>query len=328
MVTTPADRSGRPIFILARARSRTLRKVNEVLCAPGPVAACRRGVRYSYRRRPVPAGAPPPASRSPTAPRTPGASPSPTPVVGRRILEDRHVADSVRSRRIQRSRVGDSPACASGGTIRRMAAEQIELGLASTADARTLAQMARPFEKTGLGWSYQPRRIAELIRNPDVTTLAARDAACTAGFAIMSFGDERAHLVLLAVHPSRRRRGSHDGCWAGSSTPRRPPAWHRSTSSCAPTTRRPMRCTRRPASRPAACRATTAAARPRCACCACCGRRASPRPRGSRPTDASRRSAASHRARRWHRRARRAGYEDWRARQDEDGHWREVLSIR
>jgi [ribosomal protein S18]-alanine N-acetyltransferase len=88
-----------------------------------------------------------------------------------------------------------------------MGASSITLGLAGPGDAMTLAQMARDYIETGLGWSYQPRRIGELIRDPDVTTLVARDAAATIGFAIMSFGEDRAHLVLLAVHPSRRRRG-------------------------------------------------------------------------------------------------------------------------
>jgi len=88
-----------------------------------------------------------------------------------------------------------------------MAAASITLGLASQGDALALAQMARDYIETGLGWSYQPRRIGELIRDPDVTALVARDARCLVGFAIMSFGDDRAHLVLLAVHPSRRRRG-------------------------------------------------------------------------------------------------------------------------
>jgi ribosomal-protein-alanine N-acetyltransferase len=88
-----------------------------------------------------------------------------------------------------------------------MAAEQITLGLAAPSDARTLALMARDFVETGLGWSYQPRRVSELIGDPEVTALVARDGPRTAGFAIMSFGDERAHLVLLAVHPARRRRG-------------------------------------------------------------------------------------------------------------------------
>ncbi len=37
--------------------------------------------------------------------------------------------------------------------------------------------------------------------------LVTRDGPRIVGFAIMSFGDERAHLVLLAVRPSHRRRG-------------------------------------------------------------------------------------------------------------------------
>ena len=36
---------------------------------------------------------------------------------------------------------------------------------------------------------------------------AASAAARSTGFAIMEFGDERAHLVLLAVRPSHRRLG-------------------------------------------------------------------------------------------------------------------------
>jgi ribosomal-protein-alanine N-acetyltransferase len=37
--------------------------------------------------------------------------------------------------------------------------------------------------------------------------LVACDAQGLAGFAVMQFGDERAHLVLLAVRPSSRRQG-------------------------------------------------------------------------------------------------------------------------
>jgi ribosomal-protein-alanine N-acetyltransferase len=38
-------------------------------------------------------------------------------------------------------------------------------------------------------------------------TLVARDGDLLMGFAIMSFGDEHAHLVLMAVRPAGRRRG-------------------------------------------------------------------------------------------------------------------------
>jgi ribosomal-protein-alanine N-acetyltransferase len=88
-----------------------------------------------------------------------------------------------------------------------MATLEIDLRLARAADARAIALMARHYVETGLGWSYHPRRVGELIRDPETTALVARDGVRTVGFAIMSFGDERAHLVLLAVAPSHRRRG-------------------------------------------------------------------------------------------------------------------------
>ncbi len=84
---------------------------------------------------------------------------------------------------------------------------QIELGFACTGDAQTLALMSRDLIEAGLGWTYRAPRIAQLIRHPDAVALVTRDGARIVGFAIMSFGDERAHLVLLAVRPTHRRRG-------------------------------------------------------------------------------------------------------------------------
>ena len=37
--------------------------------------------------------------------------------------------------------------------------------------------------------------------------LVAADGAGVQGFAAMQFGDEHAHLVLMCVHPARRRQG-------------------------------------------------------------------------------------------------------------------------
>lgn len=88
-----------------------------------------------------------------------------------------------------------------------MAADPVELELARPADAPTLAEMSRDLVETGLGWSYQAQRIAELITDPETVALVTRDGSRTPGFAIMRFGDERAHLVLLAVRPTHRRRG-------------------------------------------------------------------------------------------------------------------------
>ena len=70
-----------------------------------------------------------------------------------------------------------------------------------------MAQMSRDLIETGLGWTYDAAKIARLITNPDTLTLAACDSLGLAGFAVMQFGDERAHLVLLAVRPRHQRQG-------------------------------------------------------------------------------------------------------------------------
>jgi [ribosomal protein S18]-alanine N-acetyltransferase len=88
-----------------------------------------------------------------------------------------------------------------------MAKPGIHLALARRSDAHTLATMSRDFIESGLGWSYRRERIAQLIDDPDVVALVARDGEQSIGFAVMRFGEHHAHLVLLAVRPSHRRRG-------------------------------------------------------------------------------------------------------------------------
>jgi ribosomal-protein-alanine N-acetyltransferase len=91
--------------------------------------------------------------------------------------------------------------------MQRMPAASIQLRLARAPDALAMAQMSRDLIETGLGWSYDAPKIARLIANADTVALVACDAQGLAGFAVMQFGDERAHLVLLAVRPSSRRQG-------------------------------------------------------------------------------------------------------------------------
>jgi [ribosomal protein S18]-alanine N-acetyltransferase len=50
-------------------------------------------------------------------------------------------------------------------------------------------------------------RVAASIHDPDVNVLVARIRGHIAGFAIMRYGDEDAHLDLLAVAPPYRRLG-------------------------------------------------------------------------------------------------------------------------
>jgi ribosomal-protein-alanine N-acetyltransferase len=91
--------------------------------------------------------------------------------------------------------------------MRRMAAVEIELGYASPDDAQALSRLARDLIESGLGWEYRPHRIAALIDDPETVTLVARTRARPIGFAVMRFGDDCAHLVLLAVEPAHQRAG-------------------------------------------------------------------------------------------------------------------------
>jgi ribosomal-protein-alanine N-acetyltransferase len=45
------------------------------------------------------------------------------------------------------------------------------------------------------------------MRSPDVNVLVACQEEAIAGFAVMQFGDTRAHLVLMCVQPPLRRQG-------------------------------------------------------------------------------------------------------------------------
>jgi ribosomal protein S18 acetylase RimI-like enzyme len=115
------------------------------------------------------------------------------------------------------------------------------LQLARAADAPRLAAMSHSLVEEGLRPTWTAARIAWHIRNPDSVVLTARvsptastasptaaapgptassanptaaaasptgsGAPALAGFAIMRYGDEIAHLNLLAVEPAHRRRG-------------------------------------------------------------------------------------------------------------------------
>ena len=93
------------------------------------------------------------------------------------------------------------------GRIAPVSSQDITLQLACRGDAPAIASMSRDLIEAGLGWQYRTQRICELIDDPEAVTLVAREGEALTGFAIMSFGNERAHLVLLAVREGCRRRG-------------------------------------------------------------------------------------------------------------------------
>jgi ribosomal-protein-alanine N-acetyltransferase len=85
--------------------------------------------------------------------------------------------------------------------------EPIVLRPAAPPDATPIALMSRDLVEHGLAWRYTPSRIAASIRHRDTMVLVADAEGQVGAFAIMEFGDERAHLVLLAVRPRFQRRG-------------------------------------------------------------------------------------------------------------------------
>jgi ribosomal-protein-alanine N-acetyltransferase len=99
----------------------------------------------------------------------------------------------------------------------------ITVRLADPRDAQAVAVMSRDFIESGLGWKYDAPRVLKAIRDRETLTIVACEGgkpggptpagapgatrSAIIGFAIMELGEERAHLVLLAVRPSHRRLG-------------------------------------------------------------------------------------------------------------------------
>jgi ribosomal-protein-alanine N-acetyltransferase len=99
-----------------------------------------------------------------------------------------------------------------------MTPRAITIRIAEPRDAPAIAMMSRDFIEAGLGWKYDAARVMRAIRDRETLAVVACESAKSSapaaasrgaltGFAIMEFGDERAHLVLLAVRPSHRRLG-------------------------------------------------------------------------------------------------------------------------
>jgi ribosomal-protein-alanine N-acetyltransferase len=107
--------------------------------------------------------------------------------------------------------------------MRFMTQREIAIRLAEPRDSQAVALMSRDFIESGLGWKYDAPRVLKAIRDRETQAIVACEggkpspaagaaAASTvrnslAGFAIMELGEERAHLMLLAVRPSHRRLG-------------------------------------------------------------------------------------------------------------------------
>ena len=85
--------------------------------------------------------------------------------------------------------------------------ESVTLRLARPGESESIAALSRDVIETGLGWTWSPERVARAMRDKNTVTLIAAERGRMVAFAIMYFGDEHAHLSLLAVRPSHQRQG-------------------------------------------------------------------------------------------------------------------------
>jgi ribosomal-protein-alanine N-acetyltransferase len=88
-----------------------------------------------------------------------------------------------------------------------MSIREVTIRLARPDDAQDIALMSRDLIESGLGWSWTRARVSRSISNRDTLSVAMCRGTRLIAFAIMFFGDEHAHLNLLAVRPEFQRLG-------------------------------------------------------------------------------------------------------------------------
>jgi ribosomal-protein-alanine acetyltransferase len=83
----------------------------------------------------------------------------------------------------------------------------LQIRLARSADAPSIAAMSRDLIEVGLGWSWTEGRVLRSVIDANTNVAVAYDEDELVAFGIMKYRDEEAHLFLLAVRESHRRRG-------------------------------------------------------------------------------------------------------------------------
>jgi ribosomal-protein-alanine N-acetyltransferase len=82
-----------------------------------------------------------------------------------------------------------------------------DIELARPRDAEAIAALAREEIETGLGWGWRPGRVQRAIADRATNVVVARTGEALAGFGIMSYHEQEAHLNLFGVDRAHRRRG-------------------------------------------------------------------------------------------------------------------------
>ncbi len=89
----------------------------------------------------------------------------------------------------------------------------LSIRLARKRDADTIAVMSRELIEAGLGWSWTPSRVARSILNRETNVVVADIDSRIAGFALMHYFEEHAHLLLFAVSRENRRQSVGRTLW-------------------------------------------------------------------------------------------------------------------
>lgn len=82
------------------------------------------------------------------------------------------------------------------------------IALATPADATPIAVLSRDEIERGFRWSWTPDRVLRSIEARDTNVIVARCGTSIVGFALMKYRSDDAHLLLMAVDPGHRRKGT------------------------------------------------------------------------------------------------------------------------
>ena len=73
-------------------------------------------------------------------------------------------------------------------------------------EAFVIAELSRDYIENGLGWSWTTTRVLHAMRDPSTNVAVALKRDQVRGFGIMHYGEETAHLALLAIDPTQRHQ--------------------------------------------------------------------------------------------------------------------------
>lgn len=89
----------------------------------------------------------------------------------------------------------------------------LQIGLAAPTEAQAIAVLSRDEIEHGLRWSWTAPRVLRAIRDRNTNVVVAREGDRVVGFALLQYDADRAHLLLLGVARSHRRRGIATLIW-------------------------------------------------------------------------------------------------------------------